>query len=308
MISFRFHLVSLVAVFLALGLGVLAGTTVINQGIVRGLENQTETLAESNADLQREVEELDAQVGAWEQAMPYFVDDELAGEQAILVTQQGTDDATVSSVSESLEQAGADVVALFSVGERMALPSEADRQALALAIGADGGVEPQALKAEAASILADRLAFGLDTLSDDVLVRLIRDQFLVDLGPELGEDQLQILSDADLVVVVAGGGERPAVQPEGFLVPFVQSMAAASDESAQAVGAAESFSSSYDFVTLLRGDGDTADRIVTQDNVDQVPGKIGLVLALDDLLLRGVAGHYGAKEGATSAFPPLAGT
>jgi hypothetical protein len=304
MISFRFHLVSLVAVFLALGLGVLAGTTVINQGIVRGLENQTETLAESNADLQREVEELDAQVGAWEQAMPYFIDDELAGEQAILVTQQGTDDATVSSVSESLEQAGADVVALFSVGERMALPSETDRQALALAIGADGSVEPQALKAEAASILADRLAFGLDTLSDDVLVRLIRDQFLVDLGPELGEDQLQILSDADLVVAVAGGGERPAVQPEGFLVPFVEALAAASDDSEQAVGAAESFSSSYDFVTLLRGDGDTADRIVTQDNVDQVPGKIGLVLALDDLLLRGVAGHYGVKDGASSVLPP----
>jgi hypothetical protein len=306
MISFRFHLVSLVAVFLALGLGVLAGTTVINQGIVRGLENQTETLAESNADLQAQVEELDAQVGAWEQAMPYFIDDELVGEQAILVTQQGTDDETVSSVSESLEQAGANVVALFSVGERMALPSEADRQALALAIGADGSMEPQALKAEAASILADRLAFGLDTLSDDVLVRLIRDQFLVDLGPELGDEELQTLSDADLVVVVAGGGERPAVQPEGFLVPFVESMAAASDDSDQAIGAAESFNSSYEFVTLLRGDGETADRIVTQDNVDQVPGRIGLVLALDDLMLQGVAGHYGFKDGASSALPPPA--
>ena len=34
MISLRYHLVSIVAVFLALALGVVVGTTVVNQGIV----------------------------------------------------------------------------------------------------------------------------------------------------------------------------------------------------------------------------------------------------------------------------------
>ena len=34
MISFRYHLVTIVAVFLALGLGVLAGTTVLDQALV----------------------------------------------------------------------------------------------------------------------------------------------------------------------------------------------------------------------------------------------------------------------------------
>ena len=40
MINFRFHLVSLVAVFLALGLGILVGSTVIDQGIVNRLDSE----------------------------------------------------------------------------------------------------------------------------------------------------------------------------------------------------------------------------------------------------------------------------
>ena len=42
MIPWRYHLVSIMAIFLALGLGVLVGTTVINPGLVKNLSSQTE--------------------------------------------------------------------------------------------------------------------------------------------------------------------------------------------------------------------------------------------------------------------------
>jgi hypothetical protein len=57
------------------------------------------------------------------------------------------------------------------------------------------------------------------------------------------------------------------------------------------------------FVARLR-DGDVATRIATQDNVDQIPGQIGLVLALEDLI-QGVPGHYGVKDGASRVIPEL---
>jgi hypothetical protein len=44
---------------------------------------------------------------------------------------------------------------------------------------------------------------------------------------------------------------------------------------------------------------------VTQDNVDQLPGEISLVLAVEDLLDEGEPGHYGVKSGATGLMPPL---
>ena len=304
MISFRFHLVSLVAVFLALGLGVLSGTTVINQGIVRTLEQQQQQLEAGNTALEARVSELRTEVDSWsrfgEELTPYLVADQLPGHDLVLVTQEGTDDAAVTAVQRTLEEAGARILTLLAVGSRMALPTEKDRLDLALAIGQDPAEDPELLKAEAARELAEDLSSG--SPGPDVLPDLLAGEFVFNLGLQLSPAELRELGDADAIVVVGGGAEPPAPQPERFLVPFV----AAASTNGTPVAAAETVDSAYEFVTLLRGDGTVAERIVTQDNVDQVPGEIGLVLALDDLLTTGQNGHFGVKDGASSVIPPPA--
>jgi hypothetical protein len=72
----------------------------------------------------------------------------------------------------------------------------------------------------------------------------------------------------------------------------------------QAVAASESRDAEAPFVTLVR-ENDVAERSVTQDNVDQLPGEISLVLAVEDLLDEGEPGHYGVKSGAARLMPPL---
>ena len=54
MINFRYHLISIVAVFLALGIGIVMGSTVIDRAIVDGLQNRIDT-AEKNS-IERKVE------------------------------------------------------------------------------------------------------------------------------------------------------------------------------------------------------------------------------------------------------------
>ena len=49
MINFRFHLVSLIAIFLALALGVVIGAGVIDRGVVDTLDNRLEHV-EAKAD------------------------------------------------------------------------------------------------------------------------------------------------------------------------------------------------------------------------------------------------------------------
>ena len=49
MINFRFHLVSLIAVFLALGLGILVGSTVVDQGIVNRLDSEINSVRKENS-------------------------------------------------------------------------------------------------------------------------------------------------------------------------------------------------------------------------------------------------------------------
>ena len=53
MINFRFHLVSLIAVFLALGLGILVGSTVIDQKIVNRLDTEIDSVRKENDERAR---------------------------------------------------------------------------------------------------------------------------------------------------------------------------------------------------------------------------------------------------------------
>jgi hypothetical protein len=304
-ISFRFLLVSLVSVFLALGLGVLAGTTALNRGLVQGLEDQTRELEGDLSRHQAEIALLTDQVQSLrafpEVAMPYLIDGELLGHDVVLLSQEGTDPGAITATESGLREAGAQVRALLVVGQRMALPSEADQEALADLMGVDGSTEPSVLKSMAAEALAERLAFG--PAVDDIIEDLIREEFLLNQGPALGEEGLRVLDDADMVVVVGGGLDRPAVRPESFLVPFVASLGVTDGE--KAVAAAESVGSAYEFVTLVRDDQEAAGLVSTQDNVDLAPGTIGLVLALEDLLNGGEVGHYGVKREATALIPPV---
>lgn len=305
MISFRFHLVSLVAVFLALGLGVLAGTTVLNRGIITVLERQTNELRETSADLRERVERLSEEARMWsgfgDQAMKHLLDGRLPGTDVILITQEGTDGAGIQGVRTALDEAGAELRAVLSVNRRMTLERGSDRQALAEALGSSTE-DPGDLQAEAAEALAIRLAFG--STGDDVLAQLLEAGFLANQGPGLDGDALrQLGGNREVYVVVAGGRDMPSPAPSDFLVPLVRLLVL----QGEAVAAAENLDSQYEFVGLLRSDGTVSGQMVTQDNVDRVPGEVGLVLALRELLSGGRGGHYGVKGGASAPIPPPSG-
>lgn len=298
--SFRFHLVSLVAVFLALGLGVVIGTTVINRGIVLQLERQTDTLLETSAALRARVDELEQEVEMWAafggETAEHLLGGRLPGIQVVLVTQEGADGRGIDGLRRALEEAGAQVRAVLSVGRRMALEQEADRAALAAALRTTAA-PPGQLRLRAAETLAARLAFGGG--DDDVLARLLGAGFLVNQGPGLSEGLQAIGGQGQVFVVVAGGTAPPPLEPADFLVPLVRELVV----DGGTVAAAEGMGSQYEFVRALRGDGSVSPRMVTQDNVDRTPGQVGLVLALDDLIERGRPGHYGVKDGAAGLLP-----
>jgi hypothetical protein len=309
-VSFRFHLVSLVAVFLALGLGVLTGTTVINRGIVSGLRAQTSQFSAQLDQLRADVDRLSGQVDMWnafgDEVMDTLLNGRLEGQRVVVITQEGTDDASIDGVLAALRLALGDedgaLVGPFSVTGRMALRSEGDRTELATILGADPSSDQEVLQAQAADRVAQRLAFGAP--GDDVLEGLIAAGFLADEGPQLGEEELQDLGgDEELVLTLAGGPAGTGLPPERFMVPLVADLAS----DGATVAAAEPTNgdgSAPSFVGVLRGDGAVSARIATQDNVDQLPGQIGIVLALEDLA-RGVAGHYGTGDGTDGVVPPV---
>ncbi len=58
MINFRFHVISIVAIFLALGIGIVMGSTVIDRAIVDGLRNRIDNAEQNSIDRKAENERL----------------------------------------------------------------------------------------------------------------------------------------------------------------------------------------------------------------------------------------------------------
>ena len=113
MINFRFHLVSLIAVFLALGLGILVGSTVVDQVIVdrldreiRSVSRESNQLNAENRDLKDEVSKLDDFV---RKSSVYLVEQRLSAVPVAIIAEKGVDATAVSSVLSSVRAAGADV-------------------------------------------------------------------------------------------------------------------------------------------------------------------------------------------------------
>ena len=136
MINFRFHLVSLVAVFLALGLGILVGSTVIDQGIVNRLDSEINSVRKENSAREATSKQLAKQNSQLQQFVdqvaPFVGDGRLDGQSVALVAERGVDSGAVKQTEQALQQAGADVPAVLWLDDSWQLDSDARVQALAV--------------------------------------------------------------------------------------------------------------------------------------------------------------------------------
>jgi hypothetical protein len=114
-IDFRYHIVSIVAVFLALALGLFLGSTTLQSTVTRNLHHQADTVTSRNRALLAKNGQLNSALGN-EQAFtsstePYMLVDRLTGESVALVSAPGVDSKTRKDISTALQEAGATVSA-----------------------------------------------------------------------------------------------------------------------------------------------------------------------------------------------------
>lgn len=301
MISFRYHLVSIVSVFLALALGVLVGTTVVNQGVIDDLNNRVNSAVKRAEEARTQVGELQQQLKDWgtfaSAAEPLLVEGRLAGTEVVIVTQEGVNAANLERVRRTLQDAGGKVAAELVLTNQMALTDPAARSTLATMVGRVSTAEPAGLAEEAARRLALRLTAGPVSAETDFLDRFRTEGFLIIRGGATPQD---IGTTFQAVVLLAGENEVAVVNPAWFLQPLVESLT----QSARPVVAAETTDTASPFVTLIRNDGNLDGDLVTVDNADQVPGRVAIILGLRDLLESPAkGGDYGIKEGASGLLP-----
>jgi hypothetical protein len=303
-ISLRQHVVTIVAIFLALALGMLAGSAFVQPRLVDTLRTQVESQRGQMDDLRSQVTELRNQL-AQEQAfndvaLPHLTAGRLIGLVIVVIAQDGVDDALVNETRQALEEAGATAVVL-SARATLAPQDQEGQAALADLLDLPGAA-PEDLPTLAAEALADRLASPerRDPPDQGLLHRLLAEGYLAPVDANVSEDTLSTIGGSGQMVVVLAGGSRqdPVMGPEDFAVPLVQRLA----DLGLAVAAGESVDSAVPFVPLLRASG--VDGVVTVDDLDESRGGAALVLGLEQLRRTGNGGDYGVKGGA-APLPPL---
>jgi copper transport outer membrane protein MctB len=298
-ISFRYHIVTVVAVFLALAIGLLAGSAFVQPELVDQLRVQTDRLRDDLRARDEALTELRAEVAALDgfaaATLPYLTSDRLIGTKVVVVSQEGVEDPVLGQAQRSLVESGAEVIAVLSARNELA-SEDPETQGRLAEILQRTDAAPDDLPSLAAAAIAERLALGdpIGPPGEDLLNELLSAGFLAPVGTGVSEAALEQIGAPGQVVVVLGGGsvEEPILPLEEFGVPLVRSLASLEVP----VAAGESSTTLVPFVGLIREGG--TDAIVTVDDLDLSMGGAALVLGLETLLERGEGGVYGFKDGA----------
>lgn len=297
MISLRYHLVTIVAVFLALALGLLAGSSFGQPALVDQLRGRTDVQLARIDELRAEVEAADARTAALDafaaDAYGYLVPGRLIGTRVVVVTQEGLPAALESSVLEALEDAGARILLTVALQPDLVAVegSAAEARDAALAITA-----PEDPVAATAAALGERFAAAVAPVAagDDVLARLVSAGLIAARDGSLDEEvRLQVAGE--LAVVVLGGSDDAQLPPTSEVASrLLDALLANGARLAACAG-----SSPEDAVWL---DGVTDRSAVTVAAADSPSGATALVLGLRSLLDTGEGGAYG---GDGAGLPPL---
>jgi hypothetical protein len=319
-ISLRYHIVSLVAVFLALALGIVVGSTVLQEGTVSVLRatservrSESERNSRENFTLKQDLARLQAFGAA---VLPELVRGRLRGRPVVLVDTDKVDSGVRDAVRKVLEDAGAEIDGQVTFAdERLALGSDADRAALGRLLTADAGA-PDLLRGELVQRLALRLATPAampqqdGQRAGDVLTGLQDADFLADLSLRrplaAGTDPFP--RPGSIFVLLGPGADAAAVAPEAFLVPLADQVSARTTGPVAGVEPA-AVPETSSWVIALRNDRAVSRRVSGIDAVDTVYGQLALVQALQGRLQQQPAGQYGIKDGASGLLPePVEGS
>src|SRR3954454_9128114 len=127
MVNFRFHIVSLIAVFLALGLGILVGSTVVDQVIVDRLDREIKSVRHDSSEANAANSKLRQQASRDEdflkESAPFVVEQRLQDVPVAVVAERGVSSDAVKQTVALLRQAGANVPGVVWLNDEWRLDS-----------------------------------------------------------------------------------------------------------------------------------------------------------------------------------------
>jgi hypothetical protein len=307
-IDFRYHLVSIIAVFLALAVGLVVGATALSGKSLEVLQVAQRAALARVAALDHDKASLANQLKADEvfanAASPRLLPDLLTGEKVVVVTAPDYNSAVAAGVTKALQRAGATVTGQVNVTPTFLLTDGHDEDTLtqlAHSLAAQYGVT---LPSQSSSQIAGQqsaakvLAAGLLTSSDAGAASADSTNILRAFSQSgYVNGASSVSAPATLAVLVAPGGAPPQAGSQVLVALAVALRNAGSG--AVMVGGAESVGPKSVINAEI-----TAGQVSTVDNADTETGQIITVQVLKLLLDHKPVGHYGIGPGAAPSPAP----
>lgn len=310
MINFRYHLVSLTAVFLALAAGITIGAGVVDRATVDQIERRLEDVDRRRQETNADNDRLRIELGRWtqfgEQTSGRTIEGRLNGATILFVGTVGVDRQITESVRDAVTAAGAVFDGTLWFTGKWRLAEEQDARRLAGLLDVAPTTRPDDLRAAAFAALTSAWESGD---SGPLLTSLLDAGFLEYDAPATPTVALAELPRPEtLFVVVSGdGAEVPTAQ---LAEPFVDLLAAArlpvlagQPIRPPVANVTDGPDPPPEFVVALRRNAGVSGRISTVDNIDDVRGRVAAVLALAELR-NGRSGHYGFGSNARMVPEP----
>jgi copper transport outer membrane protein MctB len=277
----RYHAISLVAVFLALGIGVVLGVAIGDQGIVssasrdleKSLRGDLNEVRSHNSDLRRE---LRGRRTFEQQAYPALVGDLLPDWRVGIVAMNRLPSGYVGEIRDAVEPAGATVDSLSVVEAPLPLDQLS---------GDLGGTKLRRLARDNKVLQRFGRRIGRQIAQGGDLVQRLRQKlFSTSRGEYKGLDGVVLVRDPDKLK----GKEKKAQDTfESALIDGIK------DTEVEVVGV-ERTDTDPSNVSWFADQG-----VASVDDIDLVEGKVALVYAL-----LGESGRFGVKGSAERLLPP----
>jgi copper transport outer membrane protein MctB len=284
--DFRYHALSLVAVFLALAVGVLLGVAIGDAGLVssakRDIESSLRADVKSSRDQSAELQaEVDRRNDYERQTYPDLVAGRLAGEQIGLIFLGPADDGIVDEVREALEPAGATLRWVGVVREPPDIQGLADRATGSRYVAMS--VNPDLL-----GPFAERM--GGQLVTSGKLIAQERPVLMRSFSGDLG-----VLDG--VVVVRSNSRPQESDDQKGTTDTLENGLVSGLNRTTVPVVGVEQLDTDPSQISWYRNRG-----LASVDSIDEISGRAALVFAL-----AGADGAFGLKSSAEALLPRVVG-
>ncbi len=316
MIDFRYHLVSIVAVFLALAIGIVVGSTALKPAVLTTLQ-KTATAEKKRVDaLYAQNRQYQSQLGAAEsyaQAGEHLaLNGLLDGQRVVLVTAPGFPGAVVTGVSSALIRAGATMTGevqlqnqFFTAGTQSDLDTRTQQLTPAGVTLRNGTPQAQAGELIASAILTKNgptqpPAGVADATGKSILNGYAAGGYLSISGNPAARATLAVV-----IIPATPPAASSSSSASQTLVTVAQQLNLAGEGTV--VAGQLSGSGPGSAIDVMRSGGQ-ADHFSSVDNADTEIGQIVTAQALYEQMTAGKSGSYGALTSASAAGPSPAPT